>query len=174
MKEREKGGGGGGFRSQILAPSHGLGSGQGSASTEFSKSAWWGGAIPDLNCNFVPDTQFRRTANIGIITLPAFHSHPNRTSQAKSPACCILCARQRHVVIGLIEAPHQSQCCHCSVAVWTRNDKLQKTYSQPPKRQPAPYPQGEIIHRCNNRHVVRHGDAITEYTTCPNGMPTKV
>ncbi|OAA43763.1 Protein kinase-like domain protein [Metarhizium rileyi] len=42
--------------------------------------------------------------------------------------------------------------------------------SPPPKRLPAPYPEGEIIYDCNNRYVVRHGDNVTKYTTCPHGM----
>ncbi|QPG97664.1 hypothetical protein C2857_006686 [Epichloe festucae Fl1] len=42
--------------------------------------------------------------------------------------------------------------------------------SPPPRRHPAPYPEGEIIYHCNDRYVVRHGDTITKYTTFPNGM----
>ncbi|KAK9444124.1 Protein kinase-like protein [Metarhizium brunneum] len=44
--------------------------------------------------------------------------------------------------------------------------------SPPPKRQPAPYPEGDIIYNCNNRFVVRHGDTITKYTTFPHGFGT--
>lgn len=42
--------------------------------------------------------------------------------------------------------------------------------SPPPARQPAHYPDGEIIYRCNNRYVVRHGETITKYTTYGHGM----
>ncbi|KAJ4316476.1 hypothetical protein N0V84_007832 [Fusarium piperis] len=42
--------------------------------------------------------------------------------------------------------------------------------SPPPQRQPAPYPEGEIIYRCNNRYIVRHGDSVTKYTTFPDGL----
>lgn len=42
--------------------------------------------------------------------------------------------------------------------------------SPPPRRYPAPYPEGEIIYHCNDRYVVRHGDTITKYTTFPDGM----
>ncbi|KID82138.1 Protein kinase-like domain protein [Metarhizium guizhouense ARSEF 977] len=44
--------------------------------------------------------------------------------------------------------------------------------SPPPERQPAPYPEGDIIYNCNNRFVVRHGDTITKYTTFPHGFGT--
>lgn len=42
--------------------------------------------------------------------------------------------------------------------------------SPPPPRQPAHYPDGEIIYRCDKRYVVRHGDTITKYTTYGHGM----
>ncbi|EFY88252.1 hypothetical protein MAC_05725 [Metarhizium acridum CQMa 102] len=42
--------------------------------------------------------------------------------------------------------------------------------SPPPKRQPAPYPEGDIIYHCNDRYVVRHGDAVTKYTVSPHGL----
>ncbi|KAK1768748.1 kinase-like domain-containing protein [Phialemonium atrogriseum] len=53
-----------------------------------------------------------------------------------------------------------------------RQDRRQALFgdSPPPPRQPAAYPEGEIIYHCNNRYVVRHGDAITKYTTCSDGM----
>ncbi|KAF7514530.1 hypothetical protein G7054_g15235 [Neopestalotiopsis clavispora] len=40
----------------------------------------------------------------------------------------------------------------------------------PPRRQPASYPEGDVIYRSNDRYVVRHGDTVTKYTTCPHGM----
>lgn len=42
--------------------------------------------------------------------------------------------------------------------------------SPPPKRQPAPYPEGDIIYECNSRRVVRHGDTITKYIISPHGF----
>ena len=40
----------------------------------------------------------------------------------------------------------------------------------PPPRERAPFPEGDLIYCCNERYVVRHGDAITKYTTNPHGM----
>lgn len=53
-----------------------------------------------------------------------------------------------------------------------RQDATQALFgdSPPPPRQPAPYPEGDIIHRCNDRYVVRHGNTITKYTTNSHGM----
>ncbi|XWW94770.1 hypothetical protein V2A60_002718 [Cordyceps javanica] len=53
-----------------------------------------------------------------------------------------------------------------------RQDARKALYgdSPPPPRQPAPYPQGEIIYKCFHRHAVRHGDLITKYTTHADGM----
>lgn len=45
--------------------------------------------------------------------------------------------------------------------------------SPPRQRHPAPYPEGDIIYQCNDRYIVRHGDAITKYTTNPNGFGAK-
>ncbi|KAI0435704.1 kinase-like domain-containing protein [Xylaria telfairii] len=42
--------------------------------------------------------------------------------------------------------------------------------SPPPPRQPAPYPEGEIIYQCHTRYVVLHDNKITKYTTNPDGM----
>ncbi|KAL2757325.1 hypothetical protein ACRALDRAFT_1060724 [Sodiomyces alcalophilus JCM 7366] len=42
--------------------------------------------------------------------------------------------------------------------------------SPPPPREPAPYPEGEVIHQCLNRWIVRHGDTVTKYTTYPHGL----
>jgi hypothetical protein len=42
--------------------------------------------------------------------------------------------------------------------------------SPPPPRKAAPYPDGEIIYRCNYRFVVRSSDTVTKYTTHPDGM----
>lgn len=42
--------------------------------------------------------------------------------------------------------------------------------SPPPAREAAPYPEGDIIHKLNNRVVVRHGDSVTKYTTFPDGF----
>ncbi|KAF1730833.1 hypothetical protein CRV24_008903 [Beauveria bassiana] len=53
-----------------------------------------------------------------------------------------------------------------------RQDARKALYgdSPPPPRQPAPYPEGEIIYHCHNRYVVRHGDLITKYTISRDGM----
>ncbi|KAM3526475.1 hypothetical protein NHJ13051_003414 [Beauveria bassiana] len=53
-----------------------------------------------------------------------------------------------------------------------RQDARKALYgdSPPPPRQPAPYPEGEIIYHCHNRYVVRHGDLITKYTISSDGM----
>lgn len=40
----------------------------------------------------------------------------------------------------------------------------------PPERQPAPFPEGDIIHNIHNRYIVRHGDTITKLTTHPHGF----
>ncbi|KAJ4306559.1 hypothetical protein N0V88_001363 [Collariella sp. IMI 366227] len=42
--------------------------------------------------------------------------------------------------------------------------------SPPPRRQPAPYPEGEIIYHRGTDYVVRHGDALTKYTTYTHGF----
>ncbi|KAI1735730.1 kinase-like domain-containing protein [Xylaria scruposa] len=42
--------------------------------------------------------------------------------------------------------------------------------SPPSPRQPAPYPEGDIIYKCNSRYVVLHSNKITKYTTNPDGM----
>ncbi|KAI0528038.1 kinase-like domain-containing protein [Xylaria bambusicola] len=42
--------------------------------------------------------------------------------------------------------------------------------SPPPPRQPAPYPDGDIIYQCTSRYVVRHDNKVTKYTTHPDGM----
>jgi predicted Ser/Thr protein kinase len=42
--------------------------------------------------------------------------------------------------------------------------------SPPPPRKAAPYPEVEVIYRCNDRFVVRHGNTVTKYTTHPDGM----
>jgi hypothetical protein len=34
--------------------------------------------------------------------------------------------------------------------------------SPPPPRQPAPYPEGEIIYNSSSRYVVRHGNTVTK------------
>ncbi|KAK4154542.1 kinase-like domain-containing protein [Chaetomidium leptoderma] len=53
----------------------------------------------------------------------------------------------------------------------TRKDRTKALYgdSPPPRRQPAPYPEGDIIYHCNSRYVVRHGDTITKYTVSASG-----
>ncbi|KUI55080.1 hypothetical protein VP1G_02422 [Cytospora mali] len=42
--------------------------------------------------------------------------------------------------------------------------------SPPPPRQHAPFPDGEVIHHCRERYIVRHGDTVTKFTTAPNGL----
>lgn len=42
--------------------------------------------------------------------------------------------------------------------------------SPPPPGTAAPYPEGEVIYQCNHCYVVKHGDAVTKYTTHPDGM----
>ncbi|KAF4973339.1 hypothetical protein FSARC_317 [Fusarium sarcochroum] len=42
--------------------------------------------------------------------------------------------------------------------------------SPPLPKKAAPYPEGEIIYRGNDRFVVRHGNTVTKYTTHPDGM----
>ncbi|RSL76308.1 hypothetical protein CEP51_010080 [Fusarium floridanum] len=51
-------------------------------------------------------------------------------------------------------------------------DRTQALYgdSPPPPRQPAPYPEGDVIHHSQDCHVVRHGSHVTKYTTSPHGM----
>lgn len=51
-------------------------------------------------------------------------------------------------------------------------DRTQALYgdSPPPPRQPAPYPEGDVIHHILDRYVVRHGDHVTKYTKSPHGM----
>lgn len=44
--------------------------------------------------------------------------------------------------------------------------------SPPPPRQPAPYPEGEIINHLNRRYIVRNGNTVTKYTTIPDGFGT--
>lgn len=53
-----------------------------------------------------------------------------------------------------------------------REDRRQALFgdSPPPPRQPAPYPEGDIIYKSFNRRVVRHGDTVTKYTTSGDGM----
>jgi hypothetical protein len=53
-----------------------------------------------------------------------------------------------------------------------QRDRTEALYGQnpPPPREHAPFPQGEMIYQCNQRHVVRHGNAITKYTTSSDGM----
>ncbi|KAL1857518.1 hypothetical protein Daus18300_010276 [Diaporthe australafricana] len=40
----------------------------------------------------------------------------------------------------------------------------------PPARQPAPFPDGDIIYHCNTRYVIRHGNTITKLTTYGHGF----
>lgn len=40
----------------------------------------------------------------------------------------------------------------------------------PPARQPAPFPDGNIIHHCNTRYIIRHGDTVTKLTTYEHGF----
>lgn len=53
-----------------------------------------------------------------------------------------------------------------------RQDRRQALFGDtpPPPREAAPYPKGEVIYRCNDRYIVRQGDAITKYTTNPDGL----
>lgn len=53
-----------------------------------------------------------------------------------------------------------------------RQDRIKALFgdSPPPPRQPAPYPEGDIIYHCNARYIVRHGNTITKYTTSSHGM----
>lgn len=41
--------------------------------------------------------------------------------------------------------------------------------SPPPPRQPADFPDGDIIYHCNSRYIVRHGSTVTKITTCNHG-----
>ncbi|KAG9255085.1 kinase-like domain-containing protein [Emericellopsis atlantica] len=54
-------------------------------------------------------------------------------------------------------------------------DRIQALFgdSPPPRRQPAPYPEGDVLYRCNNRYLVRHGNNVTKYTTFPDGLGAK-
>lgn len=40
----------------------------------------------------------------------------------------------------------------------------------PPERDPAPFPEGDIIHNIHNRYVIRHGDTVTKLTTNAHGF----
>ncbi|KAG8163974.1 hypothetical protein KVR01_005892 [Diaporthe batatas] len=40
----------------------------------------------------------------------------------------------------------------------------------PPERQPAPFPEGDIIHHIHNRYIIRHGNTITKITTNVHGF----
>lgn len=40
----------------------------------------------------------------------------------------------------------------------------------PPERQPAPFPEGDVIHNIHNRYVIRHGNTITKLTTNAHGF----
>lgn len=40
----------------------------------------------------------------------------------------------------------------------------------PPERQPAPFPEGDIIHNIHNRYIIRHGNTITKLTTHAHGF----
>lgn len=54
-----------------------------------------------------------------------------------------------------------------------QRDRTEALYGQnapPPPREHAPFPEGDMIYQCNQRHVVRHGKAITKYTTSSDGM----
>lgn len=53
-----------------------------------------------------------------------------------------------------------------------RKDATKALYgdSPPPPRQPAPYPEGDVLYHCLSRYVVRHGDTVTKYTTHNHGM----
>lgn len=53
-----------------------------------------------------------------------------------------------------------------------QKDRTQALFgdSPPAPRQPAPYPEGEVIYECFHRFVVRNGDRVTKYSTNPHGM----
>ncbi|KAG9502065.1 hypothetical protein J7337_007779 [Fusarium musae] len=53
-----------------------------------------------------------------------------------------------------------------------RRDKLIAMYgdSPPPQRTAAPYPEGEVIYKCTERYIVRHGNTVTKYAIHPDGM----
>ncbi|KAM3508867.1 hypothetical protein MY10362_000918 [Beauveria mimosiformis] len=59
--------------------------------------------------------------------------------------------------------------CACKGAETAARKALYGDSPSPP-RQPAPYPEGEIIYHCINRYAVRHGDFVTEYTINRDGM----
>ncbi|VZH91408.1 unnamed protein product [Fusarium fujikuroi] len=42
--------------------------------------------------------------------------------------------------------------------------------SPPPQRTAAPYPEGEVIYKCTERYIVRHGNTVTKYAIHPDGM----
>ncbi|KAL7759201.1 hypothetical protein ACKLNR_011628 [Fusarium oxysporum f. sp. zingiberi] len=42
--------------------------------------------------------------------------------------------------------------------------------SPPPPRTAAPYPEGEVIYKCTERYIVRHGNTVTKYAIHPDGM----
>ncbi|KUI53800.1 hypothetical protein VP1G_01137 [Cytospora mali] len=49
-----------------------------------------------------------------------------------------------------------------------RQDRMRAMFGDnppPPSRQPAPFPEGEIIYHCGDRYVIRHGNNITKVTT---------
>lgn len=51
-------------------------------------------------------------------------------------------------------------------------NRTEALYSQnpPPPRQHAPFPEGDLVHRRNYRHAVRHGNHLTKYTISPDGI----
>ncbi|KAI9903227.1 hypothetical protein N3K66_002579 [Trichothecium roseum] len=53
-----------------------------------------------------------------------------------------------------------------------QKDRTQALFgdSPPAPRQPAPYPEGEVIYQCNHRFIVRNGDRVTKYSANPHGM----
>ncbi|RKK70066.1 hypothetical protein BFJ69_g12179 [Fusarium oxysporum] len=42
--------------------------------------------------------------------------------------------------------------------------------SPPPPKTAAPYPEGEVIYKCTERYIVRHGNTVTKYAIHPDGM----
>lgn len=53
-----------------------------------------------------------------------------------------------------------------------QQDRTQALFgdSPPPPRQHAAFPDGEVLYHCNDRYVVRHGDAVTKFTMNPHGL----